>query len=262
MTALALPVKNHSKVRYDELPGRSLMTLIYWDWHLIPKWLLKWIFSIGFYSSFSKAWYLLKKSWRVFIIECSLRDAFGYCLASLGVMFCRNISIVNEGDCWCFVHDLETIIVLVLLAFNVIPQRSHHSLTFPRSRFKDSGTANLINAWGWHNSFQVESSASPLSLFYGMEKGSELYWRNNYGPTTLSYGILDSALTSLLRQRSTMACCDQFDRNCVRTDNTEPPTPTALKSIWTILASCPLSRALCKVCATHKRASQVPRPFL
>ena len=46
--------------------------------------------------------------------------------------------IVNVGDWGCFALDLETIIVLVLLAFNFIPQRSHCSQTLPRSRFKDS----------------------------------------------------------------------------------------------------------------------------
>ena len=39
--------------------------------------------------------------------------------------------------------QLETIIVLVLLAFNFIPQRSHHSLTLPRSRIRDSATVTL-----------------------------------------------------------------------------------------------------------------------
>ena len=38
-------------------------------------------------------------------------------------------SIVNGGDWGCIVRNLETIIDLVLLAFNLIPQRSHHSLT-------------------------------------------------------------------------------------------------------------------------------------
>ena len=51
--------------------------------------------------------------------------------------------IVNGGDWGCIVRDLKTIIVLVLLAFNFIPQRSHHSLTPPRSRIRDSATATL-----------------------------------------------------------------------------------------------------------------------
>ena len=40
-------------------------------------------------------------------------------------------------------RGLETITVLVLLAFNFIPQRSHHSLTLPRSQFRDSATVTL-----------------------------------------------------------------------------------------------------------------------
>ena len=50
----------------------------------------------------------------------------------------------NWGCAWgCIVRDLETIIVLVLLAINFIPQRSHHSLTLPRSRIRDSATLTL-----------------------------------------------------------------------------------------------------------------------
>ena len=39
--------------------------------------------------------------------------------------------IVNGGDWGCIVRDLETIIEVVLLAFNFIPVRSHHSNKFP-----------------------------------------------------------------------------------------------------------------------------------
>ena len=48
--------------------------------------------------------------------------------------------IVNAGDWGCIVRDLETIIVLVLLVFNFIPQRSHNSLP---SRGHSSGTLLL-----------------------------------------------------------------------------------------------------------------------
>ena len=48
-----------------------------------------------------------------------------------------------DSDWGCIVHDLDTIIVLVLLAFNFIPQRPHQSLTFTRSRLRDSATATL-----------------------------------------------------------------------------------------------------------------------
>ena len=66
--------------------------------------------------------------------------------------------IVNEGYWGCIVRDLETIIVLVLLAFNFIPQRSNHSLTQPRSRIRDSATATLTPGDG-PTAIKVESSA-------------------------------------------------------------------------------------------------------
>ena len=66
--------------------------------------------------------------------------------------------IVNEGYWGCIVRDLETIIVLVLLAFNFILQRSHHSLTFTRSRLRDSATATLSPGEGT-TAIRVESSA-------------------------------------------------------------------------------------------------------
>ena len=54
--------------------------------------------------------------------------------------FSTVLPIVNGGVWGCIVRDLETIIVLVLLTFNFIPQKSHHSLTLPRSRIGDSVT--------------------------------------------------------------------------------------------------------------------------
>ena len=53
------------------------------------------------------------------------------------------LPIVNGGDTGCIVRDLETIIVLLLLAFNFILQRSHNSLTLSRSRIGDSATVTL-----------------------------------------------------------------------------------------------------------------------
>ena len=52
------------------------------------------------------------------------------------------------------VRDLETTIVLVLLAFNFIHQRSHHSLIFTRSRLRDSASVLHCIALGWNNSHQ------------------------------------------------------------------------------------------------------------
>ena len=66
--------------------------------------------------------------------------------------------MVNVGGWGCIVLDLETIIVLVLLAFNFIPQRSHHALTLTRSRHRDSATATLRHGDGT-TAIRVESSA-------------------------------------------------------------------------------------------------------
>ena len=52
-------------------------------------------------------------------------------------------SMVNGGDWGCIVHDLETIVVLVLLEFNFIRQRSHHAFTQTRSRSLTFGTTVL-----------------------------------------------------------------------------------------------------------------------
>ena len=92
------------------------------------------------------------------------------------------------------------------------------------------------------------------------------------GPIGLSWELL-----LLLRQPSIITCCDRFDRNCVSIDNTDPPKPTehilysmpywltvskaAMKSICTILASCPLSNALCSVLDKHNSASLVSQTF-
>ena len=56
--------------------------------------------------------------------------------------------IVNMGDWGCIGRDLETIIVLILHAFNFIPQRSHNLLTFMRSQLRDSATATLRSGDG------------------------------------------------------------------------------------------------------------------
>ena len=72
--------------------------------------------------------------------------------------FSTDPPIVNEGDWECILRDLETIVVLVLLAFNLISQRLHHSLTLLRSRFNDSATATLPSGDST-TATKVESSA-------------------------------------------------------------------------------------------------------
>ena len=66
--------------------------------------------------------------------------------------------IVNGGDWRYIVCDLETITALVLLVFNLIPQRSHHSLTLLRSRIRNSATVTLTHGDGT-TAIKVESSA-------------------------------------------------------------------------------------------------------
>ena len=128
------------------------------------------------------------------------------------------------GDRGCIVRDLETIIVLVLLAFNFIPQRSHHAFTLTRSRFRDSATVTRAPGDGT-TAIKVESSSYPISLFSRMEKVPRC---PKHGPKTLPCCTPETTLTSLLRHPSTKTNCDQLDKNCVSTDNTEPPIPTEL----------------------------------
>ena len=59
--------------------------------------------------------------------------------------FITVLPIVNGGDWGCIVHDLETIIVLVLLSFYFITQSSHHSITSLWSWFSDSATVTLMS---------------------------------------------------------------------------------------------------------------------
>ena len=75
-----------------------------------------------------------------------------------------------------------------------------------------------------------------------MEKSSEVYRRNNNGPKTMACGTPDTTLTSLLRHPSTKTYCDRLHKNCVSTDNTEPPIPTEL-SLYGIPRGSTLSKA-------------------
>ena len=180
-------------------------------------------------------------------------------------------SKINGSGWGCIVRNLETIIVLVLLAFNFIPQRWHHSLTLPRWRIRDFATLTLTPQQSWYWCHQHNRSA----YFSEFKKSSEVYSKNNNGPKTLPCGTPDTTLTSLLRQLSTIMRCGWFDRNCVNIANTDPQIPTE-QSLWRMpkgwpyqrlhwnqsaRSSCPLSNALCSVWDTHKSASQVSRPF-
>ena len=77
-------------------------------------------------------------------------------------------------------HEMKTIIVLVLLEFNFIPQRSHHLLTLPRSRIRDSGTVTLTHGDGTTAIKVVISITDQLIL--QNEKGPEVYIKDNNAP--------------------------------------------------------------------------------
>ena len=133
-------------------------------------------------------------------------------------------SMVNGGDWGYIVRDLETVIVLVLPAFNFIPQRSHHAFTLTRSWFRDSATVTWVPGDGT-TAIKVESSAWPIILFSRMEKSSEVYRRNNNGPKTLPWGTHDTTLTSLLRHSSTKTNSELHQYRQHRTSDTHRAEP-------------------------------------
>ena len=130
--------------------------------------------------------------------------------------------IVNGDDWGCIMRDLETIIVLVLLEFNFIPQRSHHSLTQPRSRIRTLqlqrwrlGMAQQPSTWNHQHN---RSAYFPKWKKAPKCTGGAITGPKQCPPNT--------TLTSFLLQPSTMTYCDRFDRNCANIDKTEPPIPT------------------------------------
>ena len=65
-----------------------------------------------------------------------------------GIRLLQYSSANSYGGNWgCIVLDLETIIVLVFLAFNFIPQMSHHLLTLSRPLIRDSATVTPSPNW-------------------------------------------------------------------------------------------------------------------
>ena len=81
-------------------------------------------------------------------------------------------SIVNGRDWGCTVRDLETIIVLVLLAFNFIPKRSRHSLTLSRSRIRDSAAVTLTPGDGTTKVYRlrkVDAARIPTKTEYSFK---------------------------------------------------------------------------------------------
>ena len=83
---------------------------------------------------------------------------------------------VNGGYWGCIVRDLD-----------FITQRSHRSLTLPRSQIRNSASVTLTPAWGWHNRHQsgVFSITDQL-IFQNGKKLRSVQW-NNDGPKTLPH---------------------------------------------------------------------------
>ena len=127
-----------------------------------------WIFKFTTPSLWEAA---LETEWRCFskvILESNVTPN----IIRLSDSFSTVPPIVNGGEWGWIMHDLETIKVLVLLAFNFIPQRSHHSLTLPRSRIKDSATVTLTPRFGT-TAIEVESSDNRSAYFPQWKKAPE-----------------------------------------------------------------------------------------
>ena len=109
--------------------------------------------------------------------SCSGNRAMMLLKGHLGIKFTANISwssdsfstvqpLVNGGDWGCIARDLETIIVLVLLAFNFVPKRSLTNLV----EVTDQGLCYCnSNACLWHNNHQsgVIGIIDPISIDLG-----------------------------------------------------------------------------------------------
>ena len=99
------------------------------------------------------------------------------------------------------VCDLVTILlVVVLLAFNFIPHKSHHILTLFRSRFRDSVRATLHLGMAqqlpkWSRQHICKACFTPC-----MKKCSAVYRKNNLAIKRPLCGTPDITLTSLLPQ--------------------------------------------------------------
>ena len=111
---------------------------------------------------------------------------------------------------------------LSLSRIQLIPHRSHHTLTLFRSRFIDCNSYSLSRRW--HNSFQcgvVEPLFHCREKLRGVQE-EQLRIQNTFLRQYIT-------LTRLLRQPSTTTYCDRLKRNCVRTDklNTQPPQSRA-----------------------------------
>ena len=109
---------------------RSLMTRLYWEWHLIPNWPLKSILA-GFLEQLFKILGILRKSWQVFHDRSLLERCFrGFVLPVLeqcSAVWCSpaDTHLKTTGPCsqWCLVPNWGclsvTLFIVDLLQFSV-----------------------------------------------------------------------------------------------------------------------------------------------
>ena len=101
----------------------------------------------------------------------------------------RLVSPTFNGCDWgCIMHDLETIIVLALLTFNLIPQSSHQALTLPRSLISHCNCNST--AWGWNNSHQSGIIIITDRLIFQNEKRSNSTGGTTTGPKHFPAALL------------------------------------------------------------------------
>ena len=101
------------------------------------------------------------------------------------------------------------------------------------------------DAWGWHNSHQSGIIIiTDYLIFQNGKKAPKCTGGTITGSKTLPCGPPDTTLTSLLRQPSTITCCDRFDRHCVNIDRTEPAIPTEVKVKYSMARSLPVENLL------------------
>ena len=123
------------------------------------------------------------------------------------------------GDALCVTWSIPVIwgcivIIIVLVSFNFIPQRSHHSLTLPRSQIRDSATATQTPGDGT-TAMKVESSALPNQTVFQNGKKHRSVQQEQYRAQYTSLRQSYTKLTNLLRQPSTITCYDRSDRKCL-----------------------------------------------
>ena len=137
--------------------------------------------------------------------------------------------------------SFSTVQPIVNGGMHCVRPRNYHSLGLSSIQFHPPKVTPFTNpakvtdqglcycnsdAWGRHNSHQSVVISITDQRIFQSGKSSDVYRRNNNGPKTLRCGTPDTTLTSLLRQPSTITCCDRFDKNCVNIDRTEPIIPT------------------------------------